>query len=129
MVHTLDLYIFLFLKAQFISGHVFAKWSCRCCRMKISGVHKAVFKRYLYQEERHLIEDPTTETQQDYKTGKETDEDTESIGVEKPCGLYPPTGSGLKDTVEYQMQIRVPAALKGKQLDEFPFLLKPKEDL
>ena len=80
--------------------------------MKISCIHKAAFKWYLYQEERHLIEDPTIETQQDYKTGKETDEDTESIGVEKPCGLYPPTGSGLKDAVEYQMQIRVPAADK-----------------
>ena len=123
MVHILDLYIFLFFKAQFISGHVFcrvvvsydrktAKWSCCCCQMKISCVHKAVFKWYLYQEERHLLEDPTTETQQDYKTGEETDKDTESIGVEKPCGLYPPTGSGLKDAVEYQMQIRVPAADK-----------------
>ena len=80
--------------------------------MKISCVHKAVFKWYLYQEERHLLEDPTTETQQDYKTGEETDKDTESIGVEKPCGLYPPTSSGLKDAVEYQMQIRVPAADK-----------------
>ena len=80
--------------------------------MKISCVHKAVFKWYLYQEERHLIEDPT-ETQQDYETGEETDEDTESIGVETPCGLYPPTGSGLKDAVEYQMQIKVPAADKG----------------
>ena len=67
------------------------------------------------------------ETQQDYKTGK-TDEDTESIGVEKLCSLYPPTDSGLKDAVEYQMQIRVSAALKGKQLDEFPSLLKPKEE-
>ena len=46
------------------------------------------------------------------KQAKETDKDTESIGVEKPCGLYPPTGSGLKDAVEYQMQIRVPAADK-----------------
>ena len=105
-----------------------AKWSCCCCQMNVSCVHKAVFKWYLYQEERHLIEDPTTETQKDYETGEETDEDTESIGFEKPCGLYPPTGSGLKDAMEYQMQIRVPAALKGKQLDELPSLLKPKEE-
>ena len=90
---------------------------------------KAVSKWYLYQEERHLIEDPTTEAQQDYETGDETDEDMESIGVEKPCGFYPPSGSGLRDAVEYQMQIKtVPAVLKGKQLDEFPFLLKPKEE-
>ena len=86
-------------------------------------------KWYLYQEERHLIEDPTTEAQQDYETGDETDEGMESIGVEKPCGFYPPSGSGLRDAVEYQMQIkRVPAALKGKQLDEFPSSLKPKEE-
>ena len=86
-------------------------------------------KWYLYQEERHLIEDPTTETQQDYETGEETDEEMESIGVEKPCGLHPPSSSGLKDAVEYQMRIkRVPAVLKGKQLDEFPSLLKPKEE-
>ena len=105
------------------------KWSCRCCRTRISCVHKAVSKWYLYQEERHLIEDPATETQQDYETGDETDEDMGSIGVEKPCGFYPPSGSGLKDAVAYQMQIkRVPAALKGKQLDEFPSLLKPKEE-
>ena len=56
------------------------------------------------------------------------EEDTESIGFEKSCGLYPAIGSGLKDAVEYQMQIRVPAALKGKQLDEFPSFLKPKEE-
>ena len=105
------------------------KWSCRCCRTRISCVHKAVSKWYLYQEERHLIEDPATETQQDYETGDETDEDMGSIGVEKPCGFYPRSGSGLKDAVAYQMQIkRVPAALKGKQLDEFPSLLKPKEE-
>ena len=141
MVHILEeLCIFLFLKAQFITGPGFAgiavsydtrrgKWSCRCCRTKISCVHKAVSKWYLVQEERHLIEDPTTETQQDYETGEETDEDMESIGVEKPCGLYPPSGSGLKDAVEYQMRIkRVPAALEGKQLDEFPSSLKPKEE-
>ena len=50
---------------------------------------KAVSKWYLYQEERHLIEDPTTEAQQDYETGDETDENMESIGVENPMRLLP----------------------------------------
>ena len=43
--------------------------------------------------------------------------------------LTPTSTCGLKEAVAYQMQIkRVPAALKGKQLDEFPSLLKSKEE-
>ena len=67
-----------------------AKWSCVAVGQK-NPVYtiKVVSKWYLYQEERHLIEDPTTEAQQDYETGDETDEDMESIGVENPMRLLP----------------------------------------
>ena len=106
-------------------------WSCRCCRAKISCIHKAVSKWFLYQEDEICLESSGDEEQ---VLDQEDDEanlanlETISNQSGKACHSYPPSGKGFCDMVFYQLDTkRIPADVPMRHLEVLPSTLEPRE--
>ena len=111
------------------------RWSCACCRRKVSCIHKAVSKWFLYQEDSALLGDITDASEDlcNEDTGSE-DEEKSDVAVSQNLNSqssYPPSGKGLEDMVIYQLENKkIPSNLPRKYItiDTFPSALVPKEE-
>ena len=65
-----------------------AKWSCECCRAKVSCIHKAVSKWYLYQHDSALLRESPQVSEDDIETDEEVAHSQEP-SLAAGC-LYPP---------------------------------------
>ena len=105
-----------------------AKWSCECCRAKVSCIHKAVSKWYLYQHDSALLRESPQVSEDDIETDEEVAHSQEP-SLAAGC-LYPPTGKLLEDVIMYQLTSKkIPAAIHrhNKDANDFPSVLVPKE--
>lgn len=111
------------------------RWSCACCRAKVSCIHKAICKWFLYQEESAALCDITDGDNADVEnedTISEVDQENDIVPSQdvKSGSLYPPSGKGLEEMVTYHLEDKkIPANLPRKHLtvDTFPSDLVPKE--
>lgn len=111
------------------------RWSCACCRAKVSCVHKAVCKWFLYQEESTLLGDIADANNEDLgneDSSSEVDDETD-VAASQNLNLQfvPPSGKSMEDMVTYQLEEKkIPSNLPRQYLnmDNFPSALVPKEE-
>lgn len=106
-----------------------SRWSCACRSGKVSCIHKAVSKWFLYQEDNALLGSITNGSDDDIDSqDNEVDEEISDKNQNSPS-LYPPSGKALTDMVIYHLENKkIPPNLPREHLDCFPSSLMPKEE-
>ena len=102
------------------------KWSCACSRAKVSCLHKAMSKWFLYQQDSALLRQSPQVSEDETETGEEV-----ADSQEPPLAagsLYPPTGKALEDVIVYQLASKkIPAAIHRHDKEDLPSELVPRE--
>ena len=103
-----------------------AKWSCACCRAKVSCIHKAVSKWFLYQQDSALLRRSPQVSEDEIETG-DVVADSQEASLAAGC-LYPPTRKALEDVIIYQLTSKnIPTSIQRNDNYDFPSVLVPKE--
>ena len=103
------------------------KWSCECSRAKVSCIHKAVSKWFLYQEDSGLLGRSPQISEDELIETAEGVADSQEPPLAAGC-LYPPTGKALEDVIMYQLASKkIPAAIYRHDKEDFPSELVPRE--
>ena len=103
-----------------------AKWSCACSRAKVSCIHKAVSKWFLYQQDSALLRQSPQVSEDEIETG-DVVADSQEPSLAAWC-LYPRTGKALEDVIICQLTSKkIPTAIHQNNNDDFPSVLVPKE--
>ena len=103
-----------------------AKWSCACSRAKVSCIHKAVSKWFLYQQDSALLRQSPQVSEDEIEPG-DVVADSQEPSLAAGC-LYPPTGKVLEDVIIYQLTSKkIPTSIHRNDNYDFPSVLVPKE--